>query len=258
MGNALQNNGLHELARTLFERSSSGTLATIDPRDGIPYTSIVECMPDPDGGGDVWMFLSTLAAHSTNLLKESRASVLLQDPMAHLARSVLSMPRMTLMGRAHALSGKEEEESQARHAAAWVEVHPAAAPYMGFSDFHFYRLEVERVRYVGGFGQMGWMSAEEWREARPIALARSIGGILSHMNEDHADNLCDYVHVRSGERPERVVMLGLDEYGFDVESFWGDGRVEGDRILFEERAQKPELVRKELVKMARSAREQLG
>lgn len=259
MDHSFQNNSLDELARTLLERSSSGTLATLDPRDGLPYTSIVECMPDPDGSGDLWMFLSTLAAHSTNLLKDARASVLLQDPMAHLARSVLSMPRMTLMGRAVALSSEEEARAAARLAAAWVEAHPAAAPYIGFSDFHFYRLTVERVRYVGGFGQMGWITSEAWKQASPLEMARAIDGILAHMNEDHAHNLRDEVRVRRGEAPEQVVMLGLDEYGFDVEIHWGDGRqVEGERILFEERATRAELVRKELVKMARAAREQLG
>ena len=129
---------------------------------------------------------------------------------------------------------------------------------MGFSDFHFYRLAVDRVRYVGGFGQMGWITREAWQQASPLEMARSIDGILSHMNEDHAHNLRDYVHARRGDAPERVVMLGLDEYGFDVEIFWGEGKVEGERILFGARASRPELVRKELVRMAREAREQLG
>jgi hypothetical protein len=34
-----------------------------------------------------------------------------------------------------------------------------------FPDFPFYRLRVERVRYIAGFGQMGWIKGEAHRTA---------------------------------------------------------------------------------------------
>ena len=39
--------------------------------------------------------------------------------------------------------------------------HPDAQHWAGFGDFAFYRLEVRRAYYVGGFGSMGWIEAAD-------------------------------------------------------------------------------------------------
>lgn len=244
---------LQDAGRTLLHVSSTGALSTLDPRDGTPYVSLVEVVPCPDSQGDVLMFLSTLAAHSTNLLKSNLASVLLNDPMAGQAESVLGLPRLTLMGDVEMIEGRPEEYVQ-----AWLSRHPAAQGYMGFTDFHFYRLHVKRARYVGGFGQMGWIEQDVWKQGHVSALAGSIAPVLEHMNDDHSTNLMDYVHARCESRPDRALMVGLDELGFQVEAIWSDeGQTRTDylRFMFEEPATRTELVRKELVKMAHLARE---
>ena len=46
-----------------------------------------------------------------------------------------------------------------------MRLHPTAASYINFPDFGFYRLRVDRVRYIAGFGQMGWINRETHREA---------------------------------------------------------------------------------------------
>ena len=52
----------------------------------------------------------------------------------------------------------------------WPQAHvggieESARGYIHFPDFHFYRLHVERVRYIAGFGQMGWIKGEAYRDA---------------------------------------------------------------------------------------------
>jgi hypothetical protein len=44
----------------------------------------------------------------------------------------------------------------------FLAAHPEAAQYAGFGDFGFWRLAVESVRWVGGFGRMQWLSDEEY------------------------------------------------------------------------------------------------
>lgn len=142
-------------ARELVATARRGILCTLIPEDGFPYGSLVELLPLPDG--DVAMFLSRLAEHQHYLEADGRASVVIAphtfDPQA------MAKPRVTLVGRV------EQMEDRASLAAAYVERHPDAAGYIGFPDFQFYRLRVERARYIAGFGQMGWIKGAAYREA---------------------------------------------------------------------------------------------
>ena len=43
--------------------------------------------------------------------------------------------------------------------------------------------------FVGGFGVMGWIEAEDYRNARPDPLLEAAAAIIQHMNSDHAEAL---------------------------------------------------------------------
>ena len=47
----------------------------------------------------------------------------------------------------------------------YLEKHPNARQYVNFPDFQFYRLEVEKARYIAGFGRMGWITGDRYRAA---------------------------------------------------------------------------------------------
>ena len=51
--------------------------------------------------------------------------------------------------------------------------------WQDYTDFAYYRLEVEGVYFIGGFGVMGWISAEEYGTARPDPLADFAAGELA-------------------------------------------------------------------------------
>ena len=99
---------------------------------------------------------------------------------------------------------------------AYRERHPDAF-YAAFDDFRLYRLDVSSVRYVGGFGRMSWVSADDHATAEPDPLRPHAAGIVEHMNDDHADALVAYCRV-FGRRPatERAEMVGVDRYGFTM------------------------------------------
>ena len=62
---------------------------------------------------------------------------------------------MTLIGRCAPVARADVE-------AGYLAVHPSASAYLAMRDFGFWRFEVEAVRYVGGFGRMGWIDAAGW------------------------------------------------------------------------------------------------
>lgn len=142
-------------ARDLVMAARHGVLSTLIPGEGYPYGSLVEILPLP--GGDLVLFLSQLAEHRRFLSADPRASVVIA-PHIHDPRA-MAQPRVTLIGRAEAI------EDRAKYAEAYIRLHPAAASYINFPDFGFYRLHVDRARYIAGFGQLGWIQGEDYRVA---------------------------------------------------------------------------------------------
>lgn len=191
-------------ARSLAARVHVGSLATIG-WEGHPHGSLVQFVTSDDGAPV--LLLSKLAAHTKNLDADSRASLLIVDDAAG---DPLTRSRVTLLGTVATSDAPGDRD-------AYLSRHPAAAAYIDFGDFDLYRLHVARARYIQGFGEMSWVDGSAWLAARPDPLVGDRAGIIAHMNDDHADALLLYTHVLSAcPNATRVVMVGIDELGFDL------------------------------------------
>jgi putative heme iron utilization protein len=196
-----------ERGRTLLATARTGTLATVAVDGGFPFGSLVAYTVD--GAGRPLLCLSDLAEHSRNLAADPRASL-----MASLSGEgdPLALARVTVLGAVVEL--RDQERSAALD--AYRERHPDAF-YAAFDDFRLYRLDVASVRYVGGFGRMSWVSADDHADAEPDPLRPHAAGIVEHMNDDHPDALVEYCRVFGG-RPATgyAEMVGVDRYGFTM------------------------------------------
>jgi putative heme iron utilization protein len=132
-------------ADALLAAARHGALATLLD-DGTPYASLVACAAV---GGEPVFLLSALAEHTKNLRRDPRASLLIVDGGEGDAGDPLAHGRATLVGRCAEAEASEVSE-------AYLAAHPEAAPYLAMKDFRFYRLRVEAVRTIAGFGVMGW------------------------------------------------------------------------------------------------------
>ena len=131
----------------------------------------------------------------------------------------LALARVTVLGSV------VELRDDAREAAlqTYRERHRDAF-YAAFGDFRLYRLDVSSVRYVGGFGRMSWVSADDHAAAEPDPLRPHVAGIVGHMNDDHADALVAYCRVFGRRQAtERAEMVGVDRYGFTMLATDGGG-----------------------------------
>jgi putative heme iron utilization protein len=144
---------LAEEARRLVAVSRRGVLSTLIAGEGGPYGSLVDLAPLPDG--DVVLFLSTLAVHQQYLTEDPRASIFIAPSFTEM--DALAQSRVTLVGRVSMVADR------AGVADLYLERHPNAQQYINFPDFQFYRLEVEKARYIAGFGRMGWISSDRYR-----------------------------------------------------------------------------------------------
>jgi hypothetical protein len=199
-----------------------------------------------DERGNPSFLISTMAMHTQNLLGDSRASLLVAE--AGASEDPLGAGRVTLMGRV-------ERTGDSRVREDYLARHTNASYWVDFKDFAFFRMEVIDLYFVGGFGVMGWVAAEEYARALPDPLADAARGILDHMNEDHVDAMLLLARGLGGVDGTDARMTAVDRLGFHLRVETGDG-MRGLRIPFSREARSPEETREILVDMVRSQRQQ--
>ncbi len=237
-----------ERARTLVARISTGTLCTLahEP-EGYPYGSFVTVAFD---NGNPVFLISGLAEHTKNLERDPRASLLVAeggsaDPLAN--------GRVTLLGPCTRVEG---DDASVR--AAFFAAHPNSAYYADFRDFGFWKLHVDSVRYIGGYGRMSWISKADWQAAEPDPLGPSAADTMAHMNADHADAMVLYCKAFSkATEITSARMTGVDRYGFEMSAMTSQGP-RPVRLAFVTPVSTPEEVRDALISMAKDARSKLA
>ncbi|MEW6542792.1 MAG: pyridoxamine 5'-phosphate oxidase family protein [Nitrospirota bacterium] len=143
-------------ARRLLELGRLGSLSTLSQQHpGWPFGSV---MPYAlDGRGRPLFLISTMAMHTKNLQADPRASLMVMEGAA--TGDPLAAARVTVLGRVSRVP--QEEREPARQ--AYLARHPEAGDWVDFGDFAFYRMEIADLYYVGGFGVMGWVAADDYR-----------------------------------------------------------------------------------------------
>lgn len=234
-------------------QSRSASLSTIarGAVEGYPYASLVTVAVDAKGRP--LLLLSRLAEHTQNLLHRPEASILLTEPLDRHAQP-LALGRVTLIGPCRAVEAADVEGARATFLAA----QPDAAYYVDYKDFAFYRLDPIALRYVGGFGRMSWVTAEDYLAAEPDPLAGASAGILAHMNADHADAVLAYARAfaRVADATS-ATMTAVDRYGFDLSAITPAGP-KAARVAFEAPVATSDEVRRAMVALVKAARAMLA
>jgi putative heme iron utilization protein len=101
-------------------------------------------------GGNPIFLISGLAEHTKNLERDPRSSLLVAEPGF---ADPLANGRVTMLGSCTPVVEGEEDSARA----AFLAAHPNSTYYADFRDFAFWKLHVESVRYIGGYGRMSWI-----------------------------------------------------------------------------------------------------
>ena len=235
-----------ERARTLAHLGRTGTLATVSRRHaGHPFASVMPYALDADGRP--LFLISSMAMHTQNLEADARASLLVTQP--DWSGDPLAAGRLTLMGSVRRLDAAQKDEARA----AYLARHQRAGYWVDFDDFAFWRLDVVDLYFVGGFAAMDWVTAADYASARPDPLADAAGGIVEHMNRDHADALIAYARHYAGEAADEATMVTVDRLGFKLRLRQGQ-RLSSIRIAFPREVTTAGQSREVLIEMLRLAR----
>lgn len=236
-----------ERARTLMHIAPVATLCTTSQKHpNWPFGSVVAYGLDEKGNPS--FLISTMAMHTKNLLADARASVFVMQPGGE--HDPLGAARVTVMGKISKLSKDQDSSIREQYLAR----HPNAGYWANFGDFSFYLMDTIDVYYVGGFGSMGWVTAEEYALAKADPLADAGPSLIDYLNTNHKDAL-ELLAKTSGQPDlDEATLTAIDRLGFHLRLKIKD-RYTGIRLAFPEELKGPDDVRPVFVNMVNQARE---
>jgi len=236
-----------ERTRTQLYLGRVGTLSTVSRKQpGFPFGSVMPYALDPRGR-PVFL-ISNMAMHTQNLQADPRSSLLVTDFQPN--EDPLGASRVTLIGNTQKVV--DSDRTAARE--LYLVRHSNSKYWVDFEDFHFYRMDVVDLYYVGGFGVMGWVDASHYVNANPDPLSDSAADIIRHMNDDHTDALVLLAKAFAGIEAQEAKMTAVDRLGFNVRLKTPE-RMRGARIAFLREVANPQQTREVLVEMVQQARQ---
>ena len=196
-----------EEARTIAASTNAATLATLTAH-GDPWASFVTY--GLYAGAPV-LCVSNMAEHGRNLAADQRASISIVAPDA--PDDPLASGRVTLAGVAVRPVGADLDGARRAH----LDAVPAARYYIDYSDFTLWVVQVQRVRWVGGYGRMDSTSGADYTAAQPDPVSPHAAGAIAHLNADHADALAAMARSLGGyPDATAATCTGADRYGLDL------------------------------------------
>lgn len=140
--------------RTLLDAQSVAALGTL--HDGAPYVSMTPYALLPGGHGFV-IHVSSLAAHTKDMLADPRVSLLVMAvPTPDVAPQALA--RITIEGEAVRIP--EEAPVHVAAKRAYLARFPSSAQTFELGDFSLFAIRPLSARFVGGFAQAKTLGLE--------------------------------------------------------------------------------------------------
>ena len=234
-----------EAQQFLFS-TQKGVLSTHSAKfEGYPFGSVTPFVLNHQGMPVI--LISSLAQHTKNIIQNSNVSLLVFTNEDDLQASA----RLTLLAKA-----EQTDKDNALMRARYLRYIPQAETYFDAHDFTFYTLYITQARYIAGFGKMGWVEAVDMQiPTYPLMIEEP--DILTHMNQDHIENLTAYCLHYHQVASASVEMIGIDSLGFDVRVWHTADQSDEPKTLrfaFEEAVTTAQEARAALVQMAKKCR----
>lgn len=233
-------------ALQFLRTTQSGVLSTFSVKfAGYPFGSVAPFVLDHSGQPVI--LISTIAEHTQNIIANPKVSLLVFAGDEDLQANA----RLTIIGEAKKIN-KEDADLRARY----LRYLPQAAGYFDMHDFSFYRIEIAQIRYIAGFGKMGWIAGDtilssEIKENTQLAAQET--AIIEHMNADHVHSMIAYSKHFHNVSATHAEMLGIDTDGFDAKVTLVEGKTQMLRFNFDNHIHDAQSARMALVAMSKVA-----
>ncbi len=198
------------VARDVLLTSRTCGLATLDPASGYPYNTATNIAVEPDG--TPFFFAARLALHARNIEADPRISLVLAP---FNKGDALTLPRLTLVGRAELMSDNETPLAKARYVARY----PKAKLYLALPDTQLYRTRIDGVQINGGPARNASnITAEDLRTdlSGADALMTAVDDEIARTNTIKGE--ASRFAVMAGKKPGAWKVTSIDPDGVNLAS----------------------------------------
>jgi len=203
--------------RTLIQYNHGFAVMSTNSKthEGYPSGSVVGFAVD-DVGRPLFIF-SGMSTHTQDLLVDDKCSLTIAAKDFKGAAD----GRVNLIGRCSLVKDSDEKDAAKE---IYMKKHPGAF-WTSFGDFNWFRMEVEHVRFVGGFARAGTVTADEYKQAKPDVVAEFGPMIAAHMNDDHMEATISMVYAQvpgmkedmdGGNPIKEAIITSVDSLGMYV------------------------------------------
>lgn len=201
--------------RNLVEIAKFGHLCSMmspmqHRRDGYPFGTVIDIAAD--GAGVPILCLSPLAIHSRNILENPSCSLVVHMP----GWTGLADAMVTIFGDCYPLA----RDMQATARQIFVQKHADIGREKWLTgNFVYFRMDrIVDIYFVGGFGTVQWIDAEEYLASRPdeVLVVESPARTLQLLNETFSAKLKEIWSRQGGTPVKEVYFISLDATGVEV------------------------------------------
>lgn len=125
------------------------TFSTVEP--DYPFGSITPYLVDEQL--NLIIHISHLAEHTKNILDNPKVAITIFD--INNTKNPNASPRICCIADAIRIDSTPDLHQR------FEQRYPDAAAQLTLPGFHFYKLNVKRIRMIAGFGQMGWLEPQQ-------------------------------------------------------------------------------------------------
>tara|TARA_B100000575_G_scaffold294365_1_gene309865 strand:+ start:2430 stop:3161 length:732 start_codon:yes stop_codon:yes gene_type:complete len=195
-------------ALLLYRGSRSGILSTISKKyEGYPFGSFVTFVSCANRS--LIIYTSNIAQHTINLKNNSKACLTLSELDTDYDEQNSS--RLTLMGDLKEIPDAKINLTKER----FFKFLPKSKNYSSMHDFKFYKLEISKIRWIGGFGDIAWLNSKNWDDQEPEWLEDE-KMIVDHMNDDHSNVIKSVLNAIHKIKDEDAKMFSLCIDGYYI------------------------------------------
>jgi putative heme iron utilization protein len=192
-----------QASRDFVTLHRTGVLSTNSKSNaGFPFGSVVPY--DIDSWGRIIIYVALISEHFKNISTDQRASLLILDPYG--MHDPQSSARATLLVQFSQIPADDRSAVEESYLARF----PGSVNHEIAHNFVYLRAEPKRVRWIGGFGDVGWVDGAEFAKCAPDPLRYCGLEVIEHMNDDHAPALADLVRAYSAFDPSKYLVQMTD------------------------------------------------
>ncbi len=215
--------------------------------DGFPFGSVTPY--DVQEDGRLIIAISTISQHYRNLRHNPRGSFFISerhgnvDPQAHARASVL--------GEFSEVQADELESIRSSYLTRF----PKSAARTLAHDFLYFQCKPLRIRWIGGFGEITWVSADDYFSQAFDMVSYQSSAIIEHMNEDHQDAMAELVEFYCNRKclPENCSLIAVNQNRLLIKTKNSEGEKD-ITLAFPSTVVDSNAVRAELIAMLKEAR----